>query len=1200
MPSKSATTPKATKAKAVAKPQVQVSLDDKYTLTKGRVFITGSQALVRLPMLQHLVDKQNGLNTAGFISGYRGSPLARLDQQLWQAEAHLKEHHIKFTPGINEDLGATAVWGSQQTSLFPGARYDGVFGLWYGKGPGVDRSMDVIKHANAAGTAPNGGVLALMGDDHGCVSSTLGHQSEHDMIAAMVPVLYPATVQEYLDFGLLGIAMSRFAGCWVGLKCATETVESSASIEVDISKATYKIPADAHIPEGGLNIRMPDPPLQQEQRLQAKVAAAVAFARANKVDQLVLDAPKAKLGIITSGKSYKDVLQAMDDLGLDEATAKKLGIRIYKVGLVWPLEPQGALAFAKGLDEILVVEEKREMIEQQLRSLMYDMPDAKRPRVVGKYDDHGKELLNFAGDHTPAKVALAIAARVDALFKNSAVAKKAGHIAALEAKSAKLTDNVVRLPYYCAGCPHNTSTKVPEGSRAIAGIGCHYMVQWMNRNSNIITHMGGEGVNWIGHAPFTDEKHVFANLGDGTYYHSGSLAIRAAVSAGVNITYKILYNDAVAMTGGQPVEGGLTVQQISQQMHAEGVKKICVVSDEPEKYTSKADFAPGIIIKHRDDLDDVQNDLRQTPGVTVMIYDQTCAAEKRRRRKRGLFPDPDKRVFINDLVCEGCGDCSVQSNCVAVLPKETELGRKRQIDQSNCNKDYSCVKGFCPSFVTVAGAKIKKLKAGAAAGDNIFASLPMPKIKPLEQPYNVLITGIGGTGVITIGAVLGMAAHLEGKGVTVLDQTGLAQKNGAVMSHLRIGKTPEQLHAVRIATGNTDLLLGCDMVVAANHEALGRLSKEHTKAVVNSHMTPTAGFTLNPDIQFHETELMTKVKDTVGAANTTFIEATKLASTLMGDTIATNMFMLGYAFQKGLIPLQLESIEEATRLNGVAVAANIAALNWGRLAADDAAKVMKVVGPALNGSAEPISETLDELIERRFRFLTDYQDAAYATRYRQLVDKVRAAEAAAVKGSTELTEAVARYGFKLMAYKDEWEVARLYTSGEFERKLKETFDGKLKLKFHLAPPLLAPKDSHGHLKKMTFGPWVLPVFRTLAKMRFLRGTALDVFGYTAERRAERQLIEDYFSLVDEMLAHLNAKNHLLAVALARVPEEIRGYGHIKARNMELAAIQQAKLLAQFRAPDASADAADVPLPGPHLSTRRHKVNIVMDGNSKAS
>ena len=1158
-----------------------VTLTDKYTLQEGRIFVSGSQALTRLPMLQRQLDKAAGLNTAGFISGYRGSPLAGVDRQLWAAGKYLKENNIEFKPSVNEDLGATAVWGSQQTTLFPDATVDGVFAMWYGKNPGVDRSMDAMRHANAAGTSATGGVVALLGDDHDCVSSTIASQSEQDMISAMIPVLYPANVQEYLDFGLLGFALSRYCGAWVGLKCVTEIVEGSASVDVSPKRVAIQTPSPDPRPEDGLNIRMPDPPQAQEKRLEKKLDAARAFARANNIDQAIINPAKAKLGIITSGKSFKDVMQALEDLGLDEKSAAKLGIRVYKVGMVWPLEPTGAEKFARGLDEILVVEEKREMIEQQLKDLLYGRN--KPPLIVGKKDQNGADLLPFAGGHSPGMVAMAVAQRIVANCGKTkpvkTVAEKAEAITKLEDAARKQTDNIVRLPYYCAGCPHNTSTQVPEGSRAVAGIGCHYMVQWMNRNSNIITHMGGEGVNWVGHAPFTTEEHVFANLGDGTYYHSGILAVRQAVAAGVNITYKILFNDAVAMTGGQAVDGPLSVPQITRQMAAEQVEKIYVLSNEPEKYTDKSVFSKGTVLKHRDDLDDVQHNLRQTKGTTVLIYDQTCAAELRRRRKRGKAEDPAKRTMINHLVCEGCGDCSDKSNCVAVEPLETELGRKRKINQSSCNKDFSCLKGFCPSFVTIHGGEMRKHKPKTPL-EKEFAKLPEPKRPKLDAaPYGVLVTGIGGTGVITIGAILGMAAHIEKKGVTVLDQTGLAQKNGAVMSHVRIGKTPESLHATRIATGSADLLLGADMVVSASSAARSRLGRNRTKGVVNTHLTPTADFTLRPDVDFRETDMMVKVKQALGEENTYLMEGTHIAETLMGDAIATNMFMLGFACQKGFVPLHHESIEQALKLNGVAVEDNIKSLNLGRLAAHKPEAIKKMLKEHAEHEVEKPSETLDDLIQRRLAFLTDYQNAKYAQKYQTLVEQAKKAEEKALPGAEEFTEAVARYAFKLMAYKDEYEVARLFTDGKFKQQLKYNFSGNYKIKFHMAPPLLSRKNRHGELQKMEFGRWMWGAFSVLKHFKFLRGTPFDIMGWSAERRTERQLISNYFALTEKLCLKLDKNNHDLCVALARVPEEIRGFGHVKERHLKAARDKWAEL---DKALINNEDVNIGTLPGPHL------------------
>ncbi|MEE8270986.1 MAG: indolepyruvate ferredoxin oxidoreductase family protein, partial [Alphaproteobacteria bacterium] len=857
-----------------------VTLDDKYTLDTGRVYLTGTQALVRLPIMQRRRDVAAGRNTAAFISGYRGSPLGGFDQALWRARSHLADHHIHFQPGVNEDLGATAVWGSQQVGLWPGTKYDGVFAIWYGKGPGVDRSGDVFKHGNFAGTAPLGGVLALAGDDHACKSSTVPHQSEHAFAAAMMPVLNPANVQEVLDLGIYGWAMSRFSGCWIGFKSIAETVDSSASVHVDPQRVTISYPDDFPMPPGGLNIRWPDPPMVQEHRLmQDKLYAAIEFCRVNGLDRVIYDAPDRRFGIVTVGKSYLDVRQALEELGLDEALAREIGLSIYKVAMPWPLEPEGVRAFAEGLDELVVVEEKRALIENQLKEQLYNWQAEKRPVVVGKFDEGRNWILPSTGELSPAQIAVVIGRRLLKRIDNSGIAERVAFLEAKERQKVTLHPAMQRVPYFCSGCPHNTSTRVPEGSRALAGIGCHYMATWMDRNTETFTQMGGEGVPWIGQAPFTETEHVFANLGDGTYYHSGLLAIRAAVAAGVNITYKILYNDAVAMTGGQPVDGPLSVPMIARQAAAEGVARIVVLSEDPGRYSSGAGLPPHTPVEHRDRLDRVQRELREVSGVSVLIFDQTCAAEKRRRRKRGLMDDPPERAFINELVCEGCGDCSVQSNCLSVAPVETEFGRKRAIDQSSCNKDFSCVDGFCPSFVTVVGGKLRKplVITGAAADDLVDAPLPAPALPAVDSPYGILVTGIGGTGVVTIGALLGMAAHLEGKGATVLDMTGLAQKGGAVVSHVRIAPTPADIHAVRIAAGGANLVLGCDMVVAAGFEALAKMQAGTTRAVINTHKTQTGDFTRDPDLVFPDAEMQGAISQAVGGA-ADFVEATRLAT----------------------------------------------------------------------------------------------------------------------------------------------------------------------------------------------------------------------------------------------------------------------------------------------------------------------------------
>ncbi|MBS0320142.1 MAG: indolepyruvate ferredoxin oxidoreductase family protein [Proteobacteria bacterium] len=1166
-------------------PLRDVSLDDKYALESGRVYLTGVQALVRLLILQRQRDAAAGLNTAGFVSGYRGSPLGGLDQSLWSASKFLERAHVKFQPGLNEDLAATAIWGSQQVNLYPGATVDGVFSMWYGKGPGVDRCGDVFKHANFAGTSKHGGVLVLAGDDHAAKSSTLPHQSDHQFSAAMIPVLYPSSVQEILDLGLHGWAMSRYSGCWVGFKCVSDTVESSSSVYVDPSRVNIVVPTDFPLPRDGVSIRWPDAFLATEARMQDyKIYAALHYARVNQLNRIVIDSPNPRLGIITSGKSYLDVRQALDDLGITEKDAADMGIRLYKVAMPWPLEPEGIRHFAEGLEEILVVEEKRQLVEYQLKEQLYNWRDDVRPRVVGKFDEkgewvrpHGDWLLPATSELTPAMIARVIAQRIQRLDLHPRTMEKLrARVDWINQKEAALAHpkiDIHRTPWFCSGCPHNTSTNVPEGSRATAGIGCHVMTIWMDRKTSTFTHMGGEGVPWIGQAPFTETKHIFANLGDGTYYHSGLLAIRAAVAAKVNITYKILYNDAVAMTGGQPVDGPLSPSDIAKQVAAEGVKKVVVVSDNPEKYPSGY-FASDIEIHHRDDLDAVQRSLRDTEGCTVLLYDQTCAAEKRRRRKRGKMEDPQKRVFINEHVCEGCGDCGVKSNCVSVTPVETEFGRKRQIDQSSCNKDYSCVNGFCPSFVTVHGGKLRK-PAKVKSGE--FPAMPDPVLPSTATPYGIVVTGIGGTGVVTIGALLGMAAHLEGKGISVLDMTGLAQKNGSVVSHVRIGDKPADLHATRIAAGEAKLVLACDIVTGIGDEQLAKMQKGVTKALVNTALVMPADFATKPDMTFPRGSMEQEIRDAVGDGDAEFLDATKLATALMGDSIATNLFMVGYAYQRGLIPVTEAAIMRAIELNGAAVESNKEAFRWGRLAVVDRERVVNAaLPPVAKSDTHVLSESLDDVVARRVKYLTAYQNAAYADAYAKRVAQVRAAENAVVPGSTALTEAVARYDFKLRAIKDEYEVARLYTETDFLDRLNAQFEGDFTLKFHLAPPTTNKVDPKtGAARKSTYGPWMMTGFRILAKMRGLRGTALDFFGRTDERKMERQLLADYEARLDELLPALTPANLPLAVEIAGIPEHIRGYGHVKERFVEQAKMKEAALLQQFRAPEVVARPASV-------------------------
>ena len=1150
-----------------------ITLDDKYLLERGRVYLSATQALVRLPMLQRERDRAAGLNTAGFISGYRGSPLGGVDQALWAAAQHLERHAIQFQPGINEDLAATAVWGSQQVMLNP-AKVDGVFAMWYGKAPGVDRSVDALKHANSAGSSAHGGVLAVFGDDHGAKSSTMPSQSEQVMAACMIPVLYPANVQEFLDFGLHGWALSRYSGLWVGFKCVTDTVETSASVDINSERVRVVLPTDSTLPAGGLSLRWPDSPAEQEARLlDHRLRAAQAYVRANRLDRVVLDAPQARLGIVCAGKAYLDVREALDLLGVGEQAAAALGLRLYKPALTWPLEPEGLREFAAGLEEILVVEEKRAFIESQVKEILYDLPGV-RPRVVGKYDERGSTsavgpwLLDAKLELTPAAVAAVIVARLERLHGAEQLAPQRARLPnpQLPPPAALSTQ---RIPYFCSGCPHNTSTVVPEGSRAIAGIGCHGMVTWMDRRTTTWTHMGGEGVPWIGQARFSKDKHVFANLGDGTYFHSGLLAIRAAVSAKVSITYKILFNDAVAMTGGQPFDGPLDVPTLTRQVAAEGVRRIVVVTDEPDKYDgeARAGFAPDIEVRHRDGLDAVQRELRNVEGVSVLVYDQTCAAEKRRRRKRNEFPDPPRRVVINELVCEGCGDCSVQSNCLSVEPLETEFGRKRAINQSSCNKDFSCLKGFCPSFVTVEGGSLRRPAPVARSDNDPASALPLPAAVALhDRPQEVLITGVGGTGVVTASALLGMAAHLEGRAVSVLDMTGTAQKGGAVMSHVRIGADSASLHGARVRAA--DVLIGGDLIVSASAAALDGLSAGRTRAVVNTAKAPTADFVRNPDWQFPAGDAERAIRRAVGEDEQAyFIDARALAVALLGDAIYVNPLLLGFAFQKGWLPVGLPALQRAIELNGATIARNLLAFAWGRRAAHDLDAVQRAAAPAMPiAIALPRRTDLDALIERRAEFLTAYQNAAYAARYRRMVERIRSVERDRV-GGTRLAEAVARYAFKLMAYKDEYEVARLFTDGSFRAQVAAQFEGDYTLRFHLAPPtLIRPDAGSGIARKRSFGPWMELGMRGLARLRFLRGSVFDPFGSTAERREERALVADYERLVDEMVERLAAANHAEALEMARIPEQIRGYGHVKQRHLAAARVRHALALIRWRAP----------------------------------
>ena len=1147
-----------------------VSMDDKYTATEGHIFLSGIQALVRLPMMQRQRDLAAGLNTAGYVTGYRGSPLGGLDDALWRAKKHLEPSHVTFAPAINEDLAATACWGTQQVGLIGPTQYDGVFAMWYGKGPGVDRSADALKHLNHAGTSKHGGVILVAGDDHVAHSSSLPHQSDHIFTAAMIPMLYPCNVQEFLDLGIHAWAMSRFSGCAIGFKAIADTVESSASVDANPFRVDVKIPDDFIMPEGGLNIQLSTAGVNAVARAQEalmqdyKIYAALAYARTNQLNRVTIDSPVARLGIIASGKSYLDVLEALEQLGIDEAQAAEIGIRVFKVAMPWPLEPDGVREFAQGLDEILVVEEKRQIVEYQLKEQLYNWRDDVRPRVVGKFDEkgewvapRGEWLLTSKLDFSVAQVATVIASRIEKFYTSTAISERLAMLQAKEELLNRAVNTPPRPPYYCSGCPHNTSTKVPDGSVALAGIGCHAMAMAIYPDQNkLMTHMGGEGATWIGQAAFTDVPHVFQNLGDGTYFHSGYLAIRAAIASKVNITYKILYNDAVAMTGGQPVDGIVTVPSIAQQMVAEGVQRIALVTEDVSRYADRSMLPASVTIHDRINMDDVQKELRTVTGTSVLIYDQVCAAEKRRRRKKGTLEDPKVFTFINDAVCEGCGDCGEQSNCVSIMPLETEFGRKRSIDQSSCNKDYTCITGFCPSFVTVSGGSLHKSKRGTAQTDN-FGELPNPILPQASTPYNILLNGIGGTGVIAVGALIGMAAHLEGKGVSVLDMTGMAQKNGAVTSHIRIADDVANIHAQRIATGEADLVLGCDILTAGAHEAVAKMRKGRTRAVVNTHQQPTGKFAQDADWQFPMHDVQSLIEQSIGQ-QAEFVDATKLATALMGDSIATNVFMVGFAYQKGLLPVSEAALLKGIDIIGVGVESNKKSFLWGRRAAFDLKRVEQIALPTQTILVH-MPESLEKLIARRYDELVAYQDTAYADTYLALVQRTQAIESERQLGK-KLTTAIAKNAFKLMAYKDEYEVARLYSHPDFMAKIKQQFDGDVMLTFHLAPPLFAKKDSQGHLIKQQFGPWMMRAFGWLANMKHLRGGMWDVFGRTAERRMERELRDDYMRTMGELNSTLNADNHATLVELATLPEHVRGFGHVKEKSVQIYQEKRLELL----------------------------------------
>jgi len=1187
-------------APPLARPNAQLA--DALWADAGTAYLTGTQALLRILLMQRARDAAAGLDTRGFVSGYRGSPLGAVDQAVWKAGRKFTEQGIRFLPAINEELAATAVLGTQRVQSDPEREAEAVFAMWYGKGPGVDRAGDAIKHGNAYGSSPLGGVLVVAGDDHGCVSSSMPHQSDFAFQAWHMPVLSPANVADLIEFGLYGYALSRYSGNWVGFTALSEVVESAATVDLDVIQAraarwqgaeAVRAATGQAPPADGLHYRWPDlPSLRIETRALDKLAAVAAFAQVNSIDRDIVVSPAARVGIVTAGKAHLDFMEVLRRLEIAPEELAAHGVRVLKLGLTFPIEATRMRRFAEGLEQILVIEEKGPSVEQQVKNLFYNAPATARPRILGKSDEEGRALVSPAGELRPSRLIEIVAGW---LAKHDSALDRRHHVRDFTPPEllSNAGDAVKRQPYFCAGCPHNTSTRVPEGSRASAGIGCHFMASWMDRSTAGLIQMGGEGVDWVSHSMFTKVPHIFQNLGDGTYYHSGYLAIRQAVAAKATLTYKILFNDAVAMTGGQPVDGVISVDAIARQVESEGVKRVVVLSDDIDKYDAiRGRFPPGTTFHGRDELDAVQRELREVPGVTVLIYEQTCAAEKRRRRKKGELEDPARRLFINEQVCEGCGDCGVQSNCVAVLPHETTFGRKRRIDQTACNKDYSCAKGFCPSFVSVSGGKLRKhsgiLGRDRAAFERAVAALPLPARWTWTGPYDLLVTGVGGTGVVTVGALTAMAAHLDGHAASVLDFMGFAQKGGSVLSFVRLADRPERLNQVRIDAQQADAILACDLVVGASPEALLTVRHGRTRILANDHPIPVAESVRNPDADLRVAAMMDKLRFAAGAERVETFDAQALATDFLGDTVTANVLALGFAWQRGLVPVSGPALQRAIELNAVAIEANQLAFALGRLAAADPVACERL----REGHADqPVpEETLDALVERHGAHLTAWQDAAWAARFRQTVAAARERELQLdADPSLPFTRAVAMSLGKLMAYKDEYEVARLYTDGGFERQLREQFEGDLKLEFHMAPPLIARPGPNGEPpRKVRLGSWMLPAMKWLAKGRRLRGTALDVFGRTEERRMERELIERFEARVAELLPQLDTKNLPVAVQVVQVPLSMRGYGHVKLANVALARTREAELLHRL-------DAARYPAPARLAQAGQFKGVVVTAG-----
>ena len=1136
---------------------MDTKLEDKYTLENGIRFLTGTQALVRIPLVQIRKDNKNNLKTACYISGYRGSPLGGYDQQILKNIDYLNANNIQFQPGINEELAATSLWGTQQSNLRGEGKYDGVFGIWYGKGPGVDRAGDALKHVNLAGTSKYGGVLALMGDDHICESSTTSHQSEFAMIDAMIPFFNPSGVQEILDYGLYGIHLSRQSGCWIGIKCVHDNVSSGATVDLNENRHLIKDVNSDFLTDEGLNIRLNDSPQAKEHRLHYhKIKVVKEFCKINKLNEIKYNFPNSKIGIVTTGKSYLDTKLAFEKIGIDKNLSKQIGIKFLKIAMPWPLENTIIEEFSQGLEKIIVVEEKRSLIETQIKEILFNTN--KNIKIIGKLDEENNDLFLSSGSLDPGIIAIKLYKHISQIHSSEKIQNNINNLKNL-LKNNNNVLNIERTPYFCSGCPHNTSTKIPENTRAITGISCAYLVQNMERNNEGFTQMGSEGASWVGESVFSNTDHIFQNMGDGTYIHSGILSIRHAVAAKTKMTFKILYNDAVALTGGQALDGLPTVAQMSRQLESEGVKKIAIITDEPNKYKSRDKFSNNSKIYDRKEIIDVQIKLSQINDTTAIIYDQTCAAEKRRRIKKSILPEPNKKIFINEKVCEGCGDCGIQSNCISIVPVETEYGRKRQIDQSNCNKDYSCVDGFCPSFVSVVGDVKLKTNVNKSLIERINSTISEPILPEIQQSYGIMIAGIGGTGVVTIGAILATAAQIDGKGSGVLDMTGLAQKGGAVKSFLRIFNDPKEISTIRLSYGDTNLLMGFDLLVANDEEVLKTLDKQKTKSIINSDEIMTGEFTRDKNFFLPFDKMKENLINILGKNNIDFMPSNTITNKILGDSILSNMFIVGNAYQSGLIPIKANAIEHAIQLNGVSIDENIHAFRLGRHSINMKEEILNLIY-----EKEKVITNFDEKFVDRYNFLIKYQNKKYADKYKELVDYVKKCEEKISVDIKNFSNAVAINYFKLMSYKDEYEVARLYSDNEFINKINETFEGNFKINYHLSPPIFSTKDKvTGYPLKINFGSWIMILFKFISLFKFLRGTYFDLFGYFEERKIERLLINNYKDRILEICSKLTLENYALAVEIASTPDQIRGFGYIKEKNIEIAKRCEDKLMSAF-------------------------------------